>query len=67
MTEYAIWGIPPGQSEETLLLAMPQGKPITDRAEADKLMATLQSKHGCRNCRIQTLDGSIPNFRKAIA
>lgn len=64
--EYAIWGIPPKQEDETLLVAMPNGKPITSRKEAERLMALLATKHGCRNCRIQCIDGRVPNFVIAV-
>lgn len=64
--EYAIWGIPNGSSEETLLVAMPGGKPITDKSVAENLKALLETAHGCKNCRIQELDGSAPDFAKTL-
>lgn len=64
--EYAIWGKPPQQNEETLLCAMPNGKPITERKDAENIKAALESVHGCTDCRIQTLDGTMPDFPAAI-
>lgn len=54
--EYALWGIPPGKSEEVLLLARPHGKFITEKAQADKLKKILEEKHGATKVRIQELD-----------
>ena len=54
--EYAIWGIPPGQTEETLLLAKPQGKFITDRGHAERLKKLLEEKYGATKVRIQEID-----------
>jgi hypothetical protein len=64
--EYVIWGIPPGQADETILLAEPNGKPITSIEAAQRFLERLETKHGCTRCRIQTLDGSLPNFIAAI-
>ncbi len=64
--EFAIWGKPPGHDQETLLYAMPQGKPVTSRAEAERVKAILESGHGCTDCRIQELDGEAPDFIKTI-
>ncbi len=60
--EYAIWGIPPGQSDETLLVAMPGGKPITSAFQANRLAELMADKHKCTKVRVQKLDGSIPGF-----
>ncbi len=60
--EYAIWGKPPNQTEETLLLAQPQGRPITDPEEAKMFMDVLVQKHGCTDCRIQTIDMENPDM-----
>lgn len=54
--EYAIWGIPKGETSETLLLAMPQGKPIEDMATAKRLEKLLVEKYGARRTRIQEID-----------
>ena len=54
--EYAIWGIPQGQHEDTLLVAMPNGKPITDKNEAKRIVALLEKKYGATKVRIQEID-----------
>ena len=54
--EYAIWGIPQGSTSETLLLAMPQGRPIEDKAEAKRLERLLVEKYGASRTRIQEID-----------
>lgn len=64
--EYVIWGIPPGQADETILLAEPNGTPITSIEAARQYLKQLEAKHGCSKCRIQTLDGTLPNFAAAI-
>lgn len=56
--EYAIWGIPKGGSSDTLLIAMPDGKPITNRAEALRFVKLLQDKYGARKVRVQEIDMS---------
>ena len=66
--EYAIWGIPAGRSEETLLVSMPGGKPITSRAVADKLAIEMRSvRFGARSVRVQELDMSVvPDFGATV-
>lgn len=66
MIEYAIWGKPPGAEDETLLCAMPNGAPITSYDRASCIKDELESVHGCTACRIQTLDGTAPDFVKAV-
>lgn len=58
--EYVIWGIPQGQTEETLLLEAPGGKRITSREEAERLKTLLETKYGATKTRIQELDLSQP-------
>ena len=53
MTEFAIWGVPPHQTEEALLIDKPHGKVITDRDYAERLVRELEEKHGCTKVRIQ--------------
>lgn len=64
-TEYVVWGVPPGGKDETLLIATPGGKPITDKAQAEKYKQ-FALKKGATKVRIQTIDGTPPDFRKAI-
>lgn len=65
-SEFAIWGIPPNAQEETLLAAMPHGKPITTRAHAERIKAELEKKHACKAVRIQEIDGTLPAFIKGV-
>lgn len=65
--EYVIWGIPKDQTEETLLLAQLENKPITDKAVAERMLKVLSKKYGCTDLRIQTIDFTTkPDFTKAI-
>ena len=66
MTEFAIWGVPPHQTEEALLIDKPHGKVITDRDYAERLVRELEEKHGCTKVRIQELDGTLPDFTKTL-
>ena len=51
MKEYAVWGIPPGEKEETLLLTrILRGSDAI--AKANELMKT----HGVTKARVQTID-----------
>ena len=54
--EYAIWGVPEGGSSEELLVAMPEGRPITSRGEAETFVKLLEKKYGARSLRIQEID-----------
>jgi hypothetical protein len=54
MTEYPIWGIPPNQTEETLLYVS------TSKDDAVKVVKYLETVKNCRNCRIQTLTLNNP-------
>ena len=58
--EYVIWGCPPGQTEETLLLARVEGETITDRQAAQRYVKTLEQKHGCTKTRIQEINLDEP-------
>ena len=64
--EFVIWGIPPHQTEETLLVTKPNGEYITDRTYAEKLLKVLETEHGCTKCHIQELDGTMPDFTKTL-
>ena len=54
--EFVIWGIPPGQIEEVVLLTSVEGEKITERDRAEKLMRHLQNVHNCTSCRIQEVN-----------
>lgn len=68
MREYPIWGVPPGGDDETILYTR-----ATTLAEARRVAAILQEKHGCTAVRIQSLDMSAPGesvaeaFRAAVS
>ena len=66
MTEYVIWGIAPGDPDEQILLTTHGGKPITSQATADALAIVLTTRHHCRECRIQAIDGSLPDFAATL-
>jgi hypothetical protein len=51
--EYVIWGVPPGEDHETLLVSEAAG--IRDAAHAERIKAALAADHGCSRVRIQAL------------
>jgi len=57
-TEYVLWGVPPGEREEVLVLDAPGGKPITKLSSAKKYKKVLEKEHGVKKIRIQTIDFS---------
>ena len=58
--EYVIWGIPPKEKDETLLLTTgTDGKRITKKSDARKLLKLLVDKHGVKKARIQELDVEV--------
>jgi hypothetical protein len=66
--EYVIWGIPPkdadgnpwhGKDESLLLTAGKDGKRITKKSDAMKLLKMLVTKHGVKKARIQELDVEV--------
>jgi len=58
--EYVIWGIPPKDKDETLLLTTGRdGKRITKKSDAMKLLKLLTTKHGVKKARIQELDVEV--------
>jgi hypothetical protein len=61
--EYIIWGVPAGQTEETILYSLARSE-----AEARRVIAVLEREHGCTRCRIHALDLRIaPDFRKVVS
>jgi hypothetical protein len=67
--EYILWGVPPGEKDEVVVLDQPGGKPITDLKSAKKYKDILEKKHGVTKVRIQTIDFSddLSNmFKQAI-
>ena len=68
--EYILWGVPPGERDETVLLDSPGGKPITNLSAAKKYKALIEKEpYNATKVRIQTIDFSkdISNmFKQAI-
>ena len=61
INEWVIWGIPRGANDETILLSK-----IKDRSLIAGYIKLLNKKYGCRNMRVQHIDGTPPNFITAI-
>ena len=57
--EYVIWGKAPNSSEETLLVSERAGLKTIEAA--NRALASLESKHGCKDCRVQVIDFSEPS------
>jgi hypothetical protein len=67
--EYVLWGVPPGERDEVVVLDAPGGKPITKLSSAKKYKEILEKEHGVTKVRIQTIDFSddLSNmFKQAI-
>jgi hypothetical protein len=60
--EYVIWGKPPDSDQDTLLMALYDNKPITDKQIAIEMQLTLEQHYGCTDTRIQTLDFATNPF-----
>lgn len=60
MFEYVIWGKKPHESQESLLLTMIGGKPITNKETAKKALSWLANKHHCQGLRLQEINLSNP-------
>lgn len=60
--EYVIWGVPPGKTDEDLLVSKLEGKTVTDLKIAERVKDVLETKHGCKNVRIQTVNMSDNDF-----
>jgi hypothetical protein len=58
MKEYIIWGIPPNQESETILVS--EKANIKTMRQANETVELLTSKHGCKACRVQVIDFSEP-------
>jgi hypothetical protein len=67
--EYILWGVPPGEREEVVVLDQPGGKPITNLQSAKKYKKVLEKEHDVTKVRIQTIDFSkdLSNmFKQAV-
>lgn len=57
-TEFVIWGIPAGECDEQLLYTK-----ATTRQQAEQVKRILETKKGCTEVRIQSVDLDIaPDF-----
>lgn len=62
MTEYIIWGIPEGKTEEQVLFTK-----AATLWEAEQIKVIIEQRFKARNCRIQILDLSTPvDFAKIL-
>ena len=66
MKEYVIWGIPAGETSETLLIAKWEGRYLTNLILVKELASMLITEKGCGGVRVQVIDGSIPDFAGTI-
>ena len=64
--EYVIWGLTVNQVVDLDLNEQPLYTKAKSMDEARKVMRVLEEKHDCHAMRIQVIDGSIPDFTKAI-
>lgn len=68
MREYVVWGVPPGGDAETVLYTR-----AATLADARRVAAVLEARHGCSRTRIQIVDMSDSGasvagaFRAAVA
>ena len=60
-TEYVIWGITATGTDEQPLFTK-----AADMGEAENVKKILETKYDCKKCRIQIIDGSIPDFTKTL-
>ena len=58
MKEYVIWGKAPNSKTEEWLVRERAG--INSQAQSESVLRSLESKHGCSDCRIQVIDLSVP-------
>ena len=54
MTDYIVWGVPKGETEERLLLSERAGLRSMD--EANRAIKVLEGLRGCRQCRVQVVN-----------
>jgi len=67
MNEYIIWGIPNGETEETILLTKFMDKLITDKETANSLGKILIKKYGVTKLRIHEFSlNEKPDFTKTL-
>lgn len=61
INEWAIWGIPQGDKDETILVSS-----IKDESLITGYLNVLHEKHGCTKMRVQKIDDKFPDFKKTI-
>lgn len=63
-TEYVVWGIPPGETEEAPLFTRAK-----TAAQARAAAAALEARHGCSAVRVQTIrfDGKDIDWAGCVA
>lgn len=54
-SEYVIWGYHPNSNEHTLLVFAPDGKVITDREVAERIVWRLENDYKCTGVTIQKI------------
>jgi len=59
-THYVIWGKPPGEKYEVLLLEKVQGEDIFKMEDAKFYKRVLEEKHHCTDVRISKIDYTKP-------
>ena len=63
-SEFVIWGNAPGSDEQSLLLTLHKGKPITDIRQAIACKLWLRDCKGCSNLKIQEIELSQEGAEK---
>jgi hypothetical protein len=58
MKEYIIWGVPPKQTSETILVC--EKANLKSMQHANDTVKLLTDKHDCKDCRVQIIDLSEP-------
>ena len=61
--EFIIWGVPPDSADDD---EVPLLTTCRTRQEAQQAIKLLASRYGCRNMRIQHIDGSLPDFASSL-
>lgn len=64
MKEFVVWGIPPGENQEVLLLTEVGGKKIKSLKSAERFKVILETEHQFRSVRIQTINLKDYNLSK---
>ena len=55
LSEYLIWGFPPGENEQKLLVTSYNSEVITSKEMAESLARNLENTHKCTNVTIQKI------------